>query len=53
MAIENSYTIDALKKCAEFEGYKDLVGALFASQEKATKQEVRQAIEKYLNREVD
>lgn len=52
MGVENSFTIEALKKCAEFAPYADLISALFSSQERATKRQVRQAIQKYLNREV-
>lgn len=49
----NSYTIEALKKSNEFAPYADLITALFISKQKATKEEVRQAIQDYLNREVD
>ena len=51
--MENSYTIEALKKSTEFAPYADLISALFISQQKATKEEVRQAIQNYLNKEVD
>lgn len=53
MAQNKQYTIEALKRSTEFEGYKNLLSALFNSQDKATKEEVRQAIQEYLDREVD
>lgn len=52
MGQNKTFTIKALKECAEFLPYKDVISALFISQEKATKEEVREAIDEYLNKEV-
>lgn len=47
-----TYPIEALKKSTEFSGYSNLISALFISQKEATKEEVREAINAYLNKEV-
>ena len=50
--LNKSYPIEALKKSTEFSGYADLISALFISRSSATKEEVREAIQNYLNKEV-
>lgn len=50
--VEPKYTAGSLSKTNEFVGHKDIISALFSSQDLITKSDLQKALKTHLEREV-